>query len=235
MSDFHNRSQTSARRSDYVWQYEYYDDEEPVSFEGLKAHRYSIVIGFWVGLAVFVIFMFFVLTLLTKTGAPHQENPDSAEKRHRPGSCLVDIDGPQDENDKAFSRPLLAGSRSYFHFYINEEDQGQGKQKAEDEGVGKHSGAQAQKATCSRTRGISSSGMDDMEEDVEEAGEHQPLKGLIEESKPERECAFFSHFNIPNFVNLEHSSTLGEDDLLCEPSVILERHSHSQDAHCDIR
>lgn len=39
MSDFHNRSQTSARRSDYVWQYEYYDDEEPVSFEGLKAHR----------------------------------------------------------------------------------------------------------------------------------------------------------------------------------------------------
>lgn len=39
MSDLHNRSQTSARRGDYVWQYEYYDDEEPVSFEGLKAHR----------------------------------------------------------------------------------------------------------------------------------------------------------------------------------------------------
>lgn len=39
MSELHNRSQTSARRSDYVWQYEYYDDEEPVSFEGLKAHR----------------------------------------------------------------------------------------------------------------------------------------------------------------------------------------------------
>lgn len=33
----------------------------------------SIVIGFWVGLAVFVIFMFFVLTLLTKTGAPNPE------------------------------------------------------------------------------------------------------------------------------------------------------------------
>lgn len=39
MSDFNNRSQNSARRGDYVWQYEYYDDEEPVSFEGLKAHR----------------------------------------------------------------------------------------------------------------------------------------------------------------------------------------------------
>ncbi|XP_070705891.1 melanocortin-2 receptor accessory protein 2A-like [Pempheris klunzingeri] len=234
MSDFHNRSQSSSRRSDYVWQYEYYDDEEPVSFEGLKAHRYSIVIGFWVGLAVFVIFMFFVLTLLTKTGAPHQENPDSAEKRHRPGNCLIDIGGPQDENDKAFSRPLLAESRSYFHFYINEEDQGQGKQKPEDDRAGKHTGAQTQQGTCNRPRGISSSGMDEMEEDAGEAGGHRPLKGLIEDSKTDRECAFFSQFNIPNFVNLEHSSTLGEDDLLYEPSVILERQSHSRDAHCDI-
>nr|XP_046230075.1 melanocortin-2 receptor accessory protein 2A-like [Scatophagus argus] len=235
MSDFHNGSQTSARRSDYVWQYEYYDDEEPVSFEGLKAHRYSIVIGFWVGLAVFVIFMFFVLTLLTKTGAPHQEHPDSAEKRHRPGSCLVDINGPQDENDKAFSRPLLAESRSYFHFYINEEDQGQGKGKPEDKMVGKHARAQVQQGTCKQPRGTSSSGMDETEEDVEEDGGHRSLNGLTEESNTDKECAFFSHFNIPNFVNLEHSSALGEDDLLYEPSVVLERQSHSQDAHCDIR
>ncbi|XP_069014807.1 melanocortin-2 receptor accessory protein 2A-like [Embiotoca jacksoni] len=230
MSDFHNRSQTSARRSDYVWQYEYYDDEEPVSFEGLKAHRYSIVIGFWVGLAVFVIFMFFVLTLLTKTGAPHQENADSAEKRHRPGSCLVDIDGHQDENDKAFSRPLLAGSRSYFNFYINEEDQGQGKQKTDDNTAGKHTRPRAQQRTCN----ISSSRMDDMEEDIDEAGAHLPLNGLIEEKKTDRECPFLSHFNIPNFVNLDQSSTLGEDDLLYEPSVILESQSQALDAHCDI-
>ncbi|XP_056261693.1 melanocortin-2 receptor accessory protein 2A-like [Seriola aureovittata] len=234
MSDFHNRSQTSARRSDYVWQYEYYDDEEPVSFEGLKAHRYSIVIGFWVGLAVFVIFMFFVLTLLTKTGATHQENPDSAEKRHRPGSCLVDISGSQEENDKAFSRPLLAESHSYFHFYINEEDKGEGKQKPEEKSVAKHCGAGAQQATCRGPRGSSSSGMNDTEADTEEAGGHRPLNGLIEESKTDRECAFLSHFNIPNFVNLEQSSALGEDDLPYEPSVILERRSHSQDAHCDI-
>ncbi|XP_030201784.1 melanocortin-2 receptor accessory protein 2A isoform X1 [Gadus morhua] len=74
MSGFENQSRANPHPSDYVWQYEYYDDEEPVSFEGLRAHRYSIVIGFWVGLAVFVIFMFFVLTLLTKTGAPpHQD------------------------------------------------------------------------------------------------------------------------------------------------------------------
>ncbi|XP_047429944.1 melanocortin-2 receptor accessory protein 2A-like [Mugil cephalus] len=230
MSDFHNRSQTSARRSDYVWQYEYYDDEEPVSFEGLKAHRYSIVIGFWVGLAVFVIFMFFVLTLLTKTGAPHQENPDTAEKHHRPGSCLVDVSGHQDESDKAFSRPLLAGTRSYFNFYINEEDQG--KQKTGDGMEGRQSGGRPQQGPCTRSRGISTSGMDEMEEDIEEAVGHQALTGLIEESKTDRECAFLSHFNIPNFVNLDHSSPLGEDDLLYEPSVILERQSH--DANCDV-
>ncbi|XP_062267796.1 melanocortin-2 receptor accessory protein 2A-like [Platichthys flesus] len=214
MSNHHNRSQPSARRGDYVWQYEYYDDEEPVSFEGLRAHRYSIVIGFWVGLAVFVIFMFFVLTLLTKTGAPHQENPDAAEKRHQPGRCLVDLGGVQDENEKAFSRPLLEGSRSYFHFFIQEEDQGEGKQKQEDKRFGRHMGAGPQQGTCDRPRGGSSSGMDDMEEDVEEAGgHHQPLKGLMEESKRDRECASLSHFNIPNFVNLDNSSTLGEDDL----------------------
>uniref|UniRef100_A0A3Q3X314 Melanocortin 2 receptor accessory protein 2b n=1 Tax=Mola mola TaxID=94237 RepID=A0A3Q3X314_MOLML len=199
MSDFTNRSQSGARRGDYVWQYEYYDDEEPVSFEGLKAHRYSIVIGFWVGLAVFVIFMFFVLTLLTKTGAPHQENPDSAEKHRRHGSCLVDISGPLDENDKVFSCPLLSESRSYLHFYINEENQGRGR-------------------------------MDEMEEDTEEEQGDQPLKGLVEENKADGDCAFFPHFNIPNFVNLEHSSALGEDDLLYEPSVILE-----QQSHCSIR
>uniref|UniRef100_A0A3P8U3R8 Melanocortin 2 receptor accessory protein 2b n=1 Tax=Amphiprion percula TaxID=161767 RepID=A0A3P8U3R8_AMPPE len=209
MSDSHNRSQVSARRSDYVWQYEYYDDEEPVSFEGLKAHRYSIVIGFWVGLAVFVIFMFFVLTLLTKTGAPHQENQDSAEKHHRPRSCLVDIDGHQDENDKAFSRPLLAGSRSYFNFFINEDDQGQAKQKTEDKRAGKHNGARAQQGNGP-----------------------QHLNGLIGEGKIDRECAFLPHFNIPNFVSLDHNSTLGEDDLLYEPSVILER--QSRDSHCDV-
>uniref|UniRef100_A0A668AM88 Melanocortin 2 receptor accessory protein 2b n=1 Tax=Myripristis murdjan TaxID=586833 RepID=A0A668AM88_9TELE len=212
MSDFHNQSQASARRSDYVWQYEYYDDEEPVSFEGLKAHRYSIVIGFWVGLAVFVIFMFFVLTLLTKTGAPHQENPEHAEKHHRPGSCLADNGSPQDENERAFSRPLLPESRSFFHFYISEEEQGQGKCKAEDQGGGAIQGQRAQ-----------------------ESEERQPLQGLVDEGKSDRESAFLSHFNIPNFVNLEHSSTLGEDDLLlCEPSAMLGSQSRSQDAHRNI-
>ncbi|XP_061603076.1 melanocortin-2 receptor accessory protein 2A-like [Cololabis saira] len=224
MSSIHNRSQISARRSDYVWQYEYYDDEEPVSFEGLKAHRYSIVIGFWVGLAVFVIFMFFVLTLLTKTGAPHQENPESAEKHHRPGSCLVNIESEQEKNDKAFSRPLLPGSHSYLHFFINEEDQDQVRQKQEDN-----------RSTTKEKMGraICSSGVEEMEADTKEARGRRPLNGLTEESKTDGERAFLSPFHIPNFVNLDDSSTNGEDDLLSEPSVILEHQSQAHSTHHD--
>lgn len=158
-------------------------------------------------------------------------NLDSAEKRHQPGSCLVDIDGPQEENDKAFSRPLLGESRSYFHFYINEEDQGK---RRPDDKRGEDAGASARQDACDRPRGTSSSGMDELEEDAEETAGRRPLSGLIEECKTDKECAFFSEFNIPNFVNLEQSSTLGEDDLLYEASNMLERQSHSQDAHCDI-
>lgn len=114
MSGHSNQSQSGG---DYEWHYEYYDEEEPVSFEGLRANRYSIVIGFWIGLAVFVIFMFFVLTLLTKTGAPHPEIPDPSEKHHGLADCVLEGGGSQ-----AFSLPPLPDeSRSLFHFYIHEE------------------------------------------------------------------------------------------------------------------
>lgn len=147
-------------------------------------------------------------------------NTDSAEKRRRPASCLVNINGPEEENDKAFSRPLLAESRSYFNFYINEQDQGQRTQ----------TGVQAQQGGCNRPGDISSAAMDEVEEEDEDGG-RLSLNGLKEETKTDRECAFLSHFNIPNFVNLEHSSSLGDDDLLYEPSVILER---KRDPYCDI-
>ncbi|XP_042578535.1 melanocortin-2 receptor accessory protein 2B-like [Cyprinus carpio] len=114
MSEYSNQSQSG---SDYEWHYEYYDEQETVSFEGLRANRYSIVIGFWVGLAVFVIFMFFVLTLLTKTGAPHPEIPDPSEKHHGLADCVLELSGSQ-----AFSlSPLPDQSRSLYHFYIHEE------------------------------------------------------------------------------------------------------------------
>ncbi|CAB1342662.1 unnamed protein product, partial [Coregonus sp. 'balchen'] len=219
MSEIHNYNQSrpsSARGSDYVWQYEYYDDDEPVSFEGLKAHRYSIVIGFWAGLAVFVIFMFFVLTLLTKTGAPHQENPEPCKKRHQLRNCVVDIRCPQGDSladeDKAFSRPLLDESRSFFHFYISKEEQGRGGHGADGGGGG---GLQR---VHGRLGGRSSFGLEEMGEAGEagKAGEQGDggidLQGLPEEGKSEREHHFLSHhFDIPNFVNSEHSSMMGED------------------------
>uniref|UniRef100_A0A8C4XW63 Melanocortin 2 receptor accessory protein 2 n=1 Tax=Gopherus evgoodei TaxID=1825980 RepID=A0A8C4XW63_9SAUR len=111
-------SQQALSNSDYTWEYEYYE-YGPVSFEGLKAHKYSIVIGFWVGLAVFVIFMFFVLTLLTKTGAPHPDNTEPSEKRFHVSSFVADFGRPLESN-KVFLRPVAEESRSLFHFYINE-------------------------------------------------------------------------------------------------------------------
>ncbi|NXP81647.1 MRAP2 protein, partial [Ramphastos sulfuratus] len=111
-------SQQALSNSDYTWEYEYYE-YGPVSFEGLKAHKYSIVIGFWVGLAVFVIFMFFVLTLLTKTGAPHQDNAEPSEKRLRLNSFVADFGRPL-EAEKVFSQQVAEESQSLFHFCINE-------------------------------------------------------------------------------------------------------------------
>uniref|UniRef100_A0A8C3UXQ9 Melanocortin 2 receptor accessory protein 2 n=1 Tax=Catharus ustulatus TaxID=91951 RepID=A0A8C3UXQ9_CATUS len=113
-------SQQALSNSDYTWDYEYYE-YGPVSFEGLKAHKYSIVIGFWVGLAVFVIFMFFVLTLLTKTGAPHQDNAELSEKRFRMNSFVADFGRPL-ESERVFSHQMAEESQSLFHFCINELD-----------------------------------------------------------------------------------------------------------------
>ncbi|KAM6954097.1 melanocortin-2 receptor accessory protein 2B-like [Aplochiton taeniatus] len=228
MSEFHNQSRASARGSDYVWRYEYYDDEEPVSFEGLSAHRHSIVIGFWVGLAVFVIFMFFVLTLLTKTGAPHQDNPELAEKRTRLGNAA--IDSPAEEPvDKAFARPQLEESRSFFHFYISEEEQGgelrQGPKGPEGQTTGARRGRE-------RPSSHSSCGLVEMAEVGRGGHAAHPLQELPEEDALGRDNGFLSHFNIPNFVNSEPSSMLGEDDLLlCEPPISQDRQSHTEEMH----
>ncbi|XP_020375601.1 melanocortin-2 receptor accessory protein 2-like [Rhincodon typus] len=51
----------------YEYEYEYY--ELDISFEGLKANKYSIVIAFWVGLAVFMIFLFIILMLMSRSGS----------------------------------------------------------------------------------------------------------------------------------------------------------------------
>ncbi|XP_018599083.1 melanocortin-2 receptor accessory protein 2A-like [Scleropages formosus] len=203
MSGSRNSSSGAAH---YVWEYEYYDDDEPVSFEGLRAHRYSIVIGFWVGLAVFVIFMFFVLTLLTKTGSPHQENPDPYEKAHRHTSCAVDISNPQDLENLACSRPRLDESRSLIHCFLQEEQQagaGLGSGKA-------NTGNECNLRDCSGFL-------------LQEAQKGQ---------RSMQDASVLTHFDIPNFVNLENSFTLGDDDLLlCEPPITLDSKSHTYSNH----
>ncbi|CAH2219288.1 melanocortin-2 receptor accessory [Pelobates cultripes] len=47
----------------------YYDYVDFVSFDEskLKANKYSIVIAFWVGLALFVVFLFLTLLYISRT------------------------------------------------------------------------------------------------------------------------------------------------------------------------
>uniref|UniRef100_UPI00398E6A0F melanocortin-2 receptor accessory protein isoform X2 n=1 Tax=Pristiophorus japonicus TaxID=55135 RepID=UPI00398E6A0F len=62
----------------YEYEYEYYDLE--VSFDGLKANKYSIVIAFWVGLAVFMIFLFIILMLMSRSGSTPAQSDRSQRK-----------------------------------------------------------------------------------------------------------------------------------------------------------
>ncbi|XP_038617263.1 melanocortin-2 receptor accessory protein 2 [Tachyglossus aculeatus] len=193
-------SQPSSPPSDYTWEYEYYEIG-PVSFEGLKAHRYSIVIGFWVGLAVFVIFMFFVLMLLTKTGAPHQENTEPSEKRFRMDSLVPELGGrAAPEADRAFSRHVPDESRSLFHCYIG------GVEPSDRAAVGPRATGLGGGVHLQEALGGPGRGEDD-------------LNGLLK-------------FNIPNFVNTDPGSSLGEDDLPVSGAPMpLENRPGSQASH----
>ncbi|XP_067896105.1 uncharacterized protein [Heterodontus francisci] len=62
----------------YEYEYEYY--ELDVSFDGLKANKYSIVIAFWVGLAVFMIFLFIILMLMSRSGSTPAQNYNLRKK-----------------------------------------------------------------------------------------------------------------------------------------------------------
>ncbi|XP_062983657.1 melanocortin-2 receptor accessory protein [Elgaria multicarinata webbii] len=63
-----NRTNSSS----YVLSFEYYTDYLdilPVDARKLKANRYSIVIAFWIGLASFVAFLFFILFYISQPGS----------------------------------------------------------------------------------------------------------------------------------------------------------------------
>ncbi|XP_064801019.1 melanocortin-2 receptor accessory protein 2A-like [Oncorhynchus masou masou] len=229
MSEFNhsNLSGGNAPDPDYKWTYEYYDDDEPVSFEGLKAHRYSIVIGFWVGLAVFVIFMFFVLTLLTKTGAPHPEGAEPCKKRVRLTSCVEDLRSPADPDNRPCLQLDSSLSRSLFHCYINEEQaQGMSRPRA----VGAPRGGLVQGLGRGRSGSPEEGVVVGMEVGVSRALQGDAMLGG--DRTDHREAMSLSHFNIPNAVNSEHSSTMGADDLLLgEPPIIMEGECRSHGVH----
>ncbi|GCC30465.1 hypothetical protein chiPu_0008916 [Chiloscyllium punctatum] len=79
----------------YEYEYEYY--ELDISFEGLKANKYSIVIAFWVGLAVFMIFLFIILMLMSRSGSSPAQN-DNLQKKSTKKVKRNDGHQVQDEN-----------------------------------------------------------------------------------------------------------------------------------------
>lgn len=70
-----------------------------------------------------------------------------------------------------------------------------------------------------------------MEEYPEEAVSKQLLHGKAGGIKAEGAYAFFTQVNIPNFVNLDHGSAVGEDERLYEPLVVLVQQDHQPDSH----
>ncbi|XP_055501034.1 melanocortin-2 receptor accessory protein 2A-like [Leucoraja erinacea] len=62
----------------YEFEYDYYEFD--ISFDGLKANKYSIVIAFWVGLAVFMIFLFIILMLMSRSGPTPAQIESSRRK-----------------------------------------------------------------------------------------------------------------------------------------------------------
>lgn len=129
-------------------------------------------------------------------------------------SCVEELGRPRDADNTraALSRPLLEESRFLFNCYINEEEQ---------------AGERALDRAC-RPHAQSSS--------TESSGQVETLGLVVQssqlETREDNEAAFLAHFNIPNFVNSELSSTLGDDDLLLGGApIIMDSESHSCRTH----
>ncbi|EHB07611.1 Melanocortin-2 receptor accessory protein [Heterocephalus glaber] len=68
-----NRTNTSAPYYSYEYYLDYLD-LIPVDEKKLKANKYSIVIAFWVSLAVFVMFLFLILLYMSWSGSSQMRN-----------------------------------------------------------------------------------------------------------------------------------------------------------------
>uniref|UniRef100_A0A667XUB2 Melanocortin 2 receptor accessory protein n=1 Tax=Myripristis murdjan TaxID=586833 RepID=A0A667XUB2_9TELE len=75
----------STRGGHYVWDYEYYYDYlDPVIVDEskLKYNKYSIVIIFWIVLAAFVGFLFFILTQMSRRGNLLRSHSSQSKRSH---------------------------------------------------------------------------------------------------------------------------------------------------------
>lgn len=155
-------------------------------------------------------------------------NRESADKHRRPAGCPVHMDSQRDENATAFTHPLLSESREYSHFYI-QDSQDSGKKTSEDSRLGEQN--LVPQVSRHSLGGGSSPRMDAVGVGMEEDVSNQPVQGRAGDAAAEEDYVFFTQFNIPNFVSLEQSSELGEEELLYEASAVLER----REARCDTR
>lgn len=181
------------------------------------------MIGFWVGLAVFVIFMFFLLTLLTKTGAPHPDTSQPCEKQPR----LIGFTDTNLNNEVRL--PHLSGldSSSLFQCYVSTET---------------HVSSRALWITAGGVGGGTPGGCQSRPCSGLEVGDGTLLQELaVTANGTEKEAILLTHFSIPNCVSSDQSSPVGEDDLLLgepELSVILEGRDQivrNQNDHDDFR
>uniref|UniRef100_A0A3Q3L584 Uncharacterized protein n=1 Tax=Mastacembelus armatus TaxID=205130 RepID=A0A3Q3L584_9TELE len=170
----------------------------------------SIVIGFWVGLAVFVIFMFFLLTLLTKTGAPHFDGTIHSKvnticilsrflvcNSRQPCEKQPCLTGYM---DASFNNGALPCQSLPFQCYISKEGQVSSRK------LWTSVGSEGRGALGGCYMSASSS---------LEVGDSTFLQELtVTANATQKEDILLAHFSIPNCVNSEQSSSSGEDSLL---------------------
>ncbi|OCT93832.1 melanocortin-2 receptor accessory protein 2A [Xenopus laevis] len=78
----HNAMMADISNFSYTYE-DYYDYEDFASFDESdpKANKYSIVIALWVGLAVFVVFLFLILLYMSRTVA-RSKNTARRKRKH---------------------------------------------------------------------------------------------------------------------------------------------------------
>ncbi|KFO21599.1 Melanocortin-2 receptor accessory protein [Fukomys damarensis] len=85
-----NRTNTSAPYYSYEYYLDYLDPI-PVDEKKLKANKYSIVIVFWVSLAVFVMFLFLILLYMSWSGSSQMRTSPRTVEELGSGASTADL------------------------------------------------------------------------------------------------------------------------------------------------